>query len=228
MPTRPPRGTAPRVTAWVAREEFQNAAPRRAHRRLFAAADVVPSDRVLDVGLRHRRHDPGRGPTSPATATCSGSTSRVRCSPGRRSAPRRRVWQRHLRAGRRAGRAVRRRPFRPRDQPLRRDVLRRSGGRLRQPPPATAPGGRLALVVWQPVAGNDWVEVPRDGAGDRPRVPTDPGGRSRAVRARRRRAHPSGPRRCRLGRCAPRRRPRRVRLRRRARDRGAGTRARSA
>ena len=26
---------------------------------------------------------------------------------------------------------------------------------------ATRPGGRLALVVWQPFAGNEWVEVPR-------------------------------------------------------------------
>jgi len=41
---------------------------------------------------------------------------------------------------------------------------------------ATAPGGRLALVVWQPFAGNEWVEVPRAALAigrDLPPVPED-------------------------------------------------------
>ena len=41
---------------------------------------------------------------------------------------------------------------------------------------ATRPGGRLALVVWQPFAGNEWVEVPRAALAlgrDLPPIPED-------------------------------------------------------
>lgn len=151
----------PSGAAWVAREQFQNAALAAHTDALFTAADVQTTDRVLDVGC-------GTGDTTRAAARRApdGAAHGVDLSRAMLA----RARQRAEAAG------LTNATFEQADAQVhdfgdeRYDVLiSRFGvmffadpvaafGNLRR---ATRPGGRLAMAVWQPVAGNEWVELPR-------------------------------------------------------------------
>ena len=117
------------------------------------AAAAVRADRPrARRRVRDRRHDAWLRTRSRSTATRSASTCRPRCSLGRASAAEAEgLTNVELRAGRRPGRTRSPTAVRPRRQPLRRDVLRRPRGRVREPRARdragrAARGRRLAAV----------------------------------------------------------------------------------
>ena len=143
----------PSGDAWVAREAFQNEALAGHTERMLAAAAIAPTDHVLDVGC-------GTGDTTRAAARARRRRRRPRrrplpgdARPGARArASADGLANVGLRTGRRAGPPLRRRRVRRGHQPLRRDVLRRPRGRVRQPRPRDrarrpARGRRLAAVL---------------------------------------------------------------------------------
>jgi SAM-dependent methyltransferase len=166
----------PSGAAWVAREEFQNAALAAHTALLLDAASVQPSDQVLDVGC-------GTGDT---TRTCArlaadGDVHGVDLSSAMLARARERAAAEGLTnvTFARADAQVHRFPDAQFDV-----VLSRFGVMFFADPVAafanlgraTAPGGRLAAVVWQPVAGNAWLRVPRAALSlgrDLPSIPED-------------------------------------------------------
>jgi SAM-dependent methyltransferase len=166
----------PSGAAWVAREEFQNAALAAHTDALFAAADVQPADRVLDVGC-------GTGDTTRAAArrAVDGHALGVDLSAAMLARGRERAAEEGLTHV----------TFEQADAQVERFtddsfdvVISRFGVMFFADPVvafanlarATRAGGRLAIVVWQPFAGNEWVEVPRDALAigrDLPPIPED-------------------------------------------------------
>jgi SAM-dependent methyltransferase len=151
----------PSGDAWVAREKFQNAALAPHTEAMFAAAAVQPTDRVLDVGC-------GTGDTTRAAArrATDGDALGVDLSRAMLERARERAAEDGL------GNVS----FRQADaqvEPLDADrfdvVISRFGVMFFSDPVAafanlfraTRPGGRLAVATWQPVSGNEWVELPR-------------------------------------------------------------------
>ena len=151
----------------------------------------------------------GRGETTRARARAlavdghvrSASTSRPRCSTGPASVPPRKASPTRVRAGRRAGAPVPGRVVRRRREPLRRDVLRRSGGRVRQHRPGDgarrpARGGGVAGLRPQRMAAGAMARPLAMGRAVRdPRSPAPPARSGLAdpdrvrARARGRRVH---------------------------------------
>jgi SAM-dependent methyltransferase len=151
----------PSGAAWVAREEFQNAALAAHTDALFAGADVQARDHVLDVGC-------GTGDTTRAAArrAVDGDALGVDLSTEMLARARERAAEDGLANVRFEQADAQVEPF-PDD---RFDVVISRFGVMFFSDPvaafanlrrATTPGGRLALAVWQPFAGNEWVEVPR-------------------------------------------------------------------
>jgi SAM-dependent methyltransferase len=166
----------PAGDAWVAREAFQNDALAAHTDALFAAADVHADDHVLDVGC-------GTGDTTRAAArrAVGGDALGVDLSRAMlaRAAQRAAAEGLHNVAFEQADVQVH--PFTEAAHDL---VISRFGVMFFADPVAafsnlaraTVPGGRLALVVWQPFAGNEWVEVPRAALAlgrDLPPIPED-------------------------------------------------------
>jgi SAM-dependent methyltransferase len=151
----------PSGAAWVAREEFQNAALAAHTERLLAAADVQPTDRVLDVGC-------GTGDTTRAAArrAVDGHVVGVDLSTEMLARARERAAEASLTnvTFERADAQVA--PFPDDGFDL---VISRFGVMFFSDPVvafanlarATRRGGRLAVVTWQPAAGNEWLELPR-------------------------------------------------------------------
>jgi SAM-dependent methyltransferase len=151
----------PSGAAWVAREQFQNAALAAHTDALFAAADVQAADRVLDVGC-------GTGDTTRVAArrAIHGIAHGVDLSRAMLARARERAEAAGLTNA----------TFEQADAQVhdfgdeRYDLLVSRFGVMFFADPvaafanlrrATRPGGRLAMAVWQPVAGNEWVELPR-------------------------------------------------------------------
>ncbi|HEU5308769.1 MAG TPA: methyltransferase domain-containing protein [Acidimicrobiia bacterium] len=151
----------PSGAAWVAREQFQNAALAAHTELLMAAASVQPADHVLDVGC-------GTGDT---TRTCArlaadGDAHGVDLSTAMLARARERA----------AAEGVTNVTFEQADAQVHRFpdarfdlVLSRFGVMFFADPlaafanlaRASRPGARFAAVVWQPVARNAWLQVPR-------------------------------------------------------------------
>ena len=182
--TRPPRGTDRRATHGSPGRSSRTrhcAAHRPAARRGRRAA----TDHVLDVGCGYRRDD-----AACARAAVDGDALGVDLSAAMlaraRAARPTGARERDLRAGRGAGPPFARVGRRGRE-PLRRDVLRRSRGRLRQPRPGAGPG-RAGVAS---CGSRSRQRVDRRAARSAP-GPRDAISRRRragAVRSRRRRPH---------------------------------------
>ena len=151
----------PSGAAWVAREQFQNAALAAHTDALFAAADVQSGDHVLDVGC-------GTGDTTRRAArlAADGDARGVDLSTGMLARARERA----------AAEGLTNVTFHHADAQVETFddarfgvVVSRFGVMFFADPVAafanlaraTRPGGRLAVVTWQPPSGNDWVELPR-------------------------------------------------------------------
>jgi SAM-dependent methyltransferase len=166
----------PSGAAWVAREQFQNAALAAHTELLMAAASVQPSDHVLDVGC-------GTGDT---TRTCArlaadGDAHGVDLSTAMLARVRERA----------AAEGVTNVTFEQADAQVhpfpdaRFDlVLSRFGVMFFADPVAAfgnlaraaAPGGRFVAVVWQAVERNEWIALPRAALAlgrELPPIPTD-------------------------------------------------------
>ena len=166
----------PSGDAWVAREEFQNAALAAHTDALFAAADVRLGDRVLDVGC-------GTGDTTRQAArlAADGDALGVDLSTAMLARGRTRAVEEGLTNVTFEQADAQVHPFADAAFDL---VISRFGVMFFADPVvafanlarATEPGGRLALAVWQPFAGNEWVEVPRAALAlgrDLPPIPED-------------------------------------------------------
>jgi SAM-dependent methyltransferase len=166
----------PAGDAWVAREAFQNDALAAHTEALFAAADVRPDDHLLDVGC-------GTGDTTRAAArrAVDGDALGVDLSRAMlaRAAERATAEGLHNVTFEQADAQVH--PFADAAYDL---VISRFGVMFFADPVAafanlaraTVPGGRLALVVWQPFDDNEWVVVPRAALAigrDLPPIPED-------------------------------------------------------
>jgi SAM-dependent methyltransferase len=121
----------------------------------LAAAALRADDRVLDVGC-------GTGRTTRDAARRARSALGVDLSAAMLEVARRRaadegLGQRPLRAGRRPGGRLPTGRLRRRDEPDRRDVLRRPGGRAGQRRPGAGAGAALVLLVWQAAEANEWI-----------------------------------------------------------------------
>jgi SAM-dependent methyltransferase len=166
----------PSGDAWVAREEFQNAALAAHTEAMLAAADVQPTDHVLDVGC-------GTGDTTRQAARLAtdGDALGVDLSTGMLARGRERAAEERLTNVTFEQADAQVEPF----ADARFDVVISRFGVMFFSDPvaafanlarATRPGGRLALVVWQPFAGNEWVEAPRAALAvgrDLPPIPED-------------------------------------------------------
>jgi SAM-dependent methyltransferase len=166
----------PSGAAWVAREEFQNAALAAHTDALFAAADVQATDHVLDVGC-------GTGDTTRAAArrAVDGDALGVDLSTEMLARARERAAEEGLTNVAFAQADAQVEPFLDDRFDV---VISRFGVMFFADPVAafanlrraTVPGGGLALAVWQPFAGNEWVEVPRAALAlgrDLPPIPED-------------------------------------------------------
>src|SRR5215213_240235 len=151
----------PSGAAWVAREQFQNAALAPHTERLFAAAAVQRSDHVLDVGC-------GTGDTTRVAARLAvdGHALGVDLSTAMLARATERAAAEGLANVTFAHADAQVHAF----AEARFDVVLSRFGVMFFADPvaafanlarATVPGGRLAVVTWQPVRGNDWIEVPR-------------------------------------------------------------------
>src|SRR6478736_5001893 len=166
----------PAGDAWVAREAFQNDALAAHTDALFAAADVRPDDRMLDVGC-------GTGDTTRAAALRAVDGDALGVDLSRAMLARA--------AERAASEGLHNVTFEQADAQVHAFadaaydlVISRFGVMFFADPVAafanlaraTASGGRLALVVWQPFADNEWVVVPRAALAlgrDLPPIPED-------------------------------------------------------
>jgi SAM-dependent methyltransferase len=151
----------PSGARWVAREEFQNAALAAHTERLLEAVDLQPTDLVLDVGC-------GTGDTTRAVARHApeGGAHGVDLSAAMLARARERAAEEGLTNAtfEQADAQVHRFPEAHFDA-----VISRFGVMFFADPVAafanlaraTRAGGRLALVTWQSLVGNEWVELPR-------------------------------------------------------------------
>jgi SAM-dependent methyltransferase len=166
----------PSGDAWVAREAFQNDALAAHTESLFAAADVGAHAHVLDVGC-------GTGHTTRAASrrAIGGDALGVDLSRAMLARAAERAAAEGLHNVRFEQADAQVHPFAQGAFDL---VISRFGVMFFADPVAafanlaraTASGGRLALVVWQPFAGNEWVEVPRAALAlgrDLPPIPED-------------------------------------------------------
>jgi SAM-dependent methyltransferase len=166
----------PSGDAWVAREDFQNEALAAHTDALFAAADVRSGDHVLDVGC-------GTGDTTRAAArrATDGDALGVDLSRAMLARGTERAAAEGLHNVTFEQADVQVHPFADAAYDL---VISRFGVMFFADPVAafanlaraTARGGRLAVVAWQPFAGNEWVEVPRAALAlgrDLPPIPED-------------------------------------------------------
>jgi SAM-dependent methyltransferase len=166
----------PSGDAWVAREAFQNAALAAHTDALFDRASVQATDHVLDVGC-------GTGDTTrrAATLATAGHALGADLSSAMLARARERATQERLTNVRFERADAQAHPFADGGFDV---VISRFGVMFFADPVAafanlrraTAPGGRLALAVWQPFAGNEWVEVPRAALAvgrDLPPIPED-------------------------------------------------------
>ena len=151
----------PSGAAWVAREEFQNAALAAHTELLMAAASVQRSDHVLDVGC-------GTGDTARKCARLAvdGDVHGVDLSSAMLARARERAATEGITNVTFEQADAQVHPFPDTHFDV---VLSRFGVMFFADPPAafanlaraTTPGGRFAAVVWQPVARNAWLQVPR-------------------------------------------------------------------
>ncbi len=166
----------PSGEAWVAREAFQNAALAAHTERLFAAVAVQPTDHVLDVGC-------GTGETTRVAARLAldGDAHGVDLSTAMLARAREAAAADGLANVTFEQADAQVHPF----AEARFDaVISRFGVMFFADPVAafanlaraTRPGGRLVVVTWQPIAGNEWVEIPRAAltlGRDLPPIPED-------------------------------------------------------
>ena len=147
--------------SWVDREEHHDLALAAHTRELFAAAAVRPADRVLDIGC-------GCGSTTreAARAAADGGALGVDLSTAMLERARQRADEEDVPnvAFERADAQVH--PF----ETAHYDVfMSRFGAMFFGDPPvaftnlarATRPAGRVALLVWQELARNEWLTAPR-------------------------------------------------------------------
>lgn len=147
---------------WVEREERQNEALGAHTARFLAAADVHPSNRVLDVGC-------GCGETTRACARSSvdGETLGVDLSNAMLERARLRATEEGLSNVTFEQGDAQVYPFAAEAFDV---VASRFGSMFFADPVAafanvrraTAPGGRLALIVWQETRHNEWLAATRD------------------------------------------------------------------
>jgi SAM-dependent methyltransferase len=152
----------PSGAAWVAREDFQNAALAPHTEAMLAVAAVQPTDRVLDVGC-------GTGDTTRQAARRApdGHALGVDLSTAMLARARSRAEAEGLTNVTFEQADAQVAPFPDAHFDV---VISRFGVMFFSDPVAaftnlaraTRPGGRLAVVTWQPPAGNEWVELPRD------------------------------------------------------------------
>lgn len=150
----------PSGDGWVQREALQNRALAAHTGALFDAAAVQPGDDVLDVGC-------GTGDTTRTAATVAteGHALGVDLSSVMLARARERASEAGLTNVRFEQADVQVHPFAAEVHDV---VISRFGVMFFDDPVAafaniaraTRKGGRLAVLAWQPVAGNDWVEVP--------------------------------------------------------------------
>jgi len=166
----------PSGDAWVARETFQNAALAAHTECLFGAAAVQPTDRVLDVGC-------GTGDTTRAAARLAveGDAHGVDLSTAMLARAREVAAADGLTNVTFEQADAQVHPF----ADARFDaVISRFGVMFFADPVAafanlaraTRPGGRLAVVTWQPFDRNEWVSVPHAALSlgrDLPPIPED-------------------------------------------------------
>ncbi len=166
----------PQGDVWVAREDALNASLVAHTEVLLGAADVRATDRVLDVGC-------GTGQTTRACArrAVGGDVVGVDLSSAMLQRARERAEADGLHNVVFEQGDAQVHPF-----PVERFdlVMSRFGVMFFADPVtafanlhrATAPGGRLAAVVWQPVERNDWIALPRAALAlgrELPSIPTD-------------------------------------------------------
>ena len=166
----------PSGAAWVEREELQNRALQGHAERMFAAAAVGPADRVLDIGC-------GCGETTREAARLAvdGEALGVDLSAAMLARARERAAEEGLTnvGFQQADAQVYQ--FAPGSFDL---AISRFGSMFFADPiaafanigQALTSGGRLALVVWQEFARNEWVMVARDALAIGREVPDPPAG----------------------------------------------------
>lgn len=166
----------PQGDVWVEREETLNASLVPHTDVLLDAAEVRPADRVLDVGC-------GTGATTRACArrTPDGDVLGVDLSSAMLRRARERAEDDGMQNVSFEQGDAQVHPFPPERFDL---VVSRFGIMFFADPvaafanlrSATAPGGRLAAVVWQGVERNDWIALPRTALAlgrDLPPIPSD-------------------------------------------------------
>ncbi|HLM18476.1 MAG TPA: class I SAM-dependent methyltransferase [Acidimicrobiia bacterium] len=166
----------PSGEAWVAREVFQNAALAAHTECLFGAAAVQPTDRVLDVGC-------GTGDTTRAAAqrAFDGEAHGVDLSTAMLARAREAAAADGLTNVTFEHADAQVHPFAEAHFDT---VISRFGVMFFADPVAafanlaraTQPGGRLAVMTWQPFDRNEWIAVPRAALGlgrELPPIPED-------------------------------------------------------
>jgi SAM-dependent methyltransferase len=148
----------PSGDAWVQREQLQNAALRAHSERMLEVAAVGATDRVLDVGC-------GTGETTRECARVAGHVVGVDLSGAMLDRARERAADEGLTNTEFVQADAQVHAFPPASFDV---VVSRFGVMFFGDPVAaftniaraTAPGGRLAAVVWQDFARNEWVTEP--------------------------------------------------------------------
>ena len=165
---------------WADHAEYFDRSVAAYHERLLAVAAIGERDRVLDVGC-------GTGQTTrdAARAASAGSALGVDLSSRMLDYARRRATdegrdQRDVRAGRRADPSLRPGAY---DVAISRTAAMFFGDHVAaftNIGSALRPGGRLVLVTWQPLPGNEWIREISGAlaAGTRPAAPPDAPGPS--------------------------------------------------